>query len=82
MRGRKLMSHRGRKLMSHRGRKSHIKVWARKYYSAVFMSCLDFAFPIPAQTSVHSKILLLEKFRSFTTDPLILHLGMIQIHRN
>ena len=49
---------------------------------AVFMSCLDFAFPIPAQTSVHSKILLLEKFRSFTTDPLILHLGMIQIHRN
>ena len=35
---------------------------------AVFMSCLDFAFPIPAKTSVHSKILL-EKFRSFTTDP-------------
>ena len=37
---------------------------------AVSMSCLDFAFPIPAQTSVHSKILLLEKFRSFPTDPI------------
>ena len=36
---------------------------------AVFMSCLDFAFPIPAETSVDSKILLFAKFRSFTRNP-------------
>ena len=39
---------------------------------AVFMSCLDFAFPIPAETSVDSKILLFAKFRSFTRNPKIL----------
>ena len=36
---------------------------------AVSMPCLDFAFPIPAQTSVHSKIFFREKFRSYTTEP-------------
>ena len=36
---------------------------------AVLMSCLDFAFPIPAQTSVNSKILLFAKFRAFTRNP-------------
>ena len=36
---------------------------------AVLMSCLDFAFPIPAKTSVDSKILLIAKFRSFTRNP-------------
>ena len=36
---------------------------------AVSMSCLDFAFPIPAQTSVDSTILLFSKFRSFTRIP-------------
>ena len=35
---------------------------------AVFMSCLDFVFPIPAETSVDSNILL-AKFRSFTRNP-------------
>ena len=38
---------------------------------AVLMSCLDFAFPIPAKTSVDSKILLIAKFRSFTRNPTI-----------
>ena len=36
---------------------------------AVFMSCLDFVFPIPAKTSVDWKILLFAKFRSFTRNP-------------
>ena len=36
---------------------------------AVFMSCLDFVFPIPAETSIDSKILLFAKFRSFTRNP-------------
>ena len=40
---------------------------------AVFMSCLDFAFPIPAETSVDSKILLFAKFRSFTRNPFDFH---------
>ena len=39
---------------------------------AVSMSCLDFAFPIPAQTSVDLKVLLFAKFRSFTRNPLFL----------
>jgi len=33
------------------------------------MSCLDFASPIPPQTSVDSKILLFAKFRSFNRIP-------------
>ena len=36
---------------------------------AVFMSCLDFALPIPAKMSVNLKILLFAKFRSFTRNP-------------
>ena len=40
---------------------------------AVFMSYLDFAFPVPAETSVDSKILLFAKFRSFTRNPSYKH---------
>jgi len=36
---------------------------------AVSISCLDFASLILVQTSVDEKILLLAKFRCFTTDP-------------
>ena len=49
---------------------------------AVSISCLDFASLILVETSGDEKILLLAKFRCFTTDPRYDHMVPIRFDKN